>query len=100
MPPAKTQRNKAIIAAYLAGESPSSLAAEYGLCGQRIRAILHKAGASRPRPESKGPRAQIGIRLTAEQADALDRLQDLTGETQAEAIALAVQERLARLEAK
>jgi Mor family transcriptional regulator len=40
--PPKTDRNAAIYRRYLAGESPSALAQEYGISEQRIFVIIRK----------------------------------------------------------
>lgn len=100
MPVQQPDRNAAIVRAYLAGEPVPALVAEHGLGAKRIYQILAKAKATRHDNPYKGPRAKFLLRFHPEQADALDRLQDLTGETQSEAVAIAVQERLARLEAR
>jgi Mor family transcriptional regulator len=40
--PPKTERNKEIYQRYLAGESPSALAREYGISEQRVFVIIRK----------------------------------------------------------
>lgn len=58
-----TDRNQQIIAAYLAGETVTSLAAEWGVSRQRINQLVRDAGCAHRKPgmaETKRLTARAG----------------------------------------